>query len=507
MNLPVDPPERSPQPLKSSASDRSASELLALLSRGELSSCQLLAHYKVRFQRFNPQLNAVVASWWDEAELRAKEADQARQRGESWGPLHGLPMTIKETFEYAGHLTTAGDSQWQYHQSQQHADLVERLTEAGAIIFGKTNIPRLASDWQSFNRIYGTSNNPWNTACTPGGSSGGAAAALAADLTPIELGSDLAGSIRIPAHYCGVFGHKPSHGLLSLRGHMPGPPGTCSTPDLAVAGPLARSADDLDLLLTVLAGGNQPDSATWQPRLMPPSAEVLSSPRVFWQLEDNVAHLDTELREIYQQLQLQTRGRFTYLDNPLPAELQGESVIPLYMQLLGGLLSPTLPARERQAYRILGWLERLLRPFPHRMKLPRYFHRFIAGLFDSHASWLTANEQREQLRYTALRFFESTDVILAPVTPTAAQPHNQIPFAKRVVHINGEAEPYFHTCHWIALASLLGLPSTVAPIGMTRAGLPVGIQVIGGPGQDRTTIQVAKQLHQLSGFQEKPRLS
>src|SRR5690625_494841 len=232
---------------------KSASELASMIGDREISAQALLEYFLERVDRLNPALNAVVTTYRDAARQRAKEADAAIAKGESWGPLHGVPMTIKETFEIAGMATTAGATGLRDHVSSETATAVQRLLDAGAIVYGKTNVPLYAGDLQSYNEIYGTTNNPWNLERTPGGSSGGAAAALAAGLTPLELGSDIGGSIRTPAHFCGVFGLKTSYGIIPSRGHIPGPPGSLSRPDLGVMGPMARNTDDLELAFDILA--------------------------------------------------------------------------------------------------------------------------------------------------------------------------------------------------------------------------------------------------------------
>ena len=232
---------------------KSAVELQQALTSGEITSRGLVEYFKTRMEQVNPSLNAIVASDFDGALARADEADAARAKGEHWGPLHGIPMTIKDTFEVVGMPCTAGSPSLAKHMPKHNAFTVQLLIDAGAIMFGKTNIPLFAGDIQSFNKVYGVTNNPWDVARTPGGSSGGAASALASGMTPIELGSDLAGSIRTPSHFCGTYGHKPTHGIISGRGHIPGPPGMLLEPDLATPGPMSRSADDLDLMMDVLA--------------------------------------------------------------------------------------------------------------------------------------------------------------------------------------------------------------------------------------------------------------
>ena len=230
-----------------------AHALAESIRRRDVSSRELLEHYLARVERLNAPLNAVVTLDPDGARLAADAADAATARGEDGGPLHGVPMTIKDTYQTAGIRTTCGLAAWD-HVPDHDAEAVRRLRDAGAVIFGKTNTPTLAGDWQTYNPIFGTSNNPWDTARTAGGSSGGAAAAVATGMTALELGSDIGGSIRLPSNWCGVCGHKPTWGVVPQHGHLPPAPGTLSSTDLAVIGPLARNVDDLELALGVLAG-------------------------------------------------------------------------------------------------------------------------------------------------------------------------------------------------------------------------------------------------------------
>ena len=198
-----------------------AKTLLARLKKGEITSRALLDAYYTQIDARNPLINAVIAQNRDAARLRADEADAATARGESWGPLHGLPLTLKDTYEVPGLPCTAGSPSLKSHMPKKAATAVQSLLDAGAIVLGKTNVPLFASDIQSYNKLHGTTHNPWNADLTPGGSSGGAAAALAAGFTPLELGSDIGGSIRTPAHFCGVYGHKSTQGIVPLRGHIP----------------------------------------------------------------------------------------------------------------------------------------------------------------------------------------------------------------------------------------------------------------------------------------------
>ena len=234
---------------------QSAVEILSAIQNGETSSVEILTSYLNQIEKINPEINAVVQLDIDRAMERARSADKAISRGDSWGLLHGLPMTVKDAFEVSGIVSTGGAKVWKNHIPKTNADAVQKLIDAGAIIFGKTNVPLFSADIQTFNDIHGTTNNPWDITKTPGGSSGGAAAAVASGMTPVELGSDIGGSIRTPSHFCGVYGHKPSQGIIPMNGHIPPPPGAIAGQNnLAVVGPITHTAEDLELMMNVLSG-------------------------------------------------------------------------------------------------------------------------------------------------------------------------------------------------------------------------------------------------------------
>lgn len=247
------------------------------LRRREISAEALMRLYLDRVARFNPKLNAIVVLDADKALASAREADSELARGEVKGPLHGLPMTVKESFDVAGWTTTWGNPAWKANVASADAAVVERLKRAGAIVFGKTNVPLLLGDFQTTNEIYGQTNNPWNVERIPGGSSGGSSAALAAGLTGLEAGSDIGGSLRNPAHYTGTYAHKPSYGIVPTRGQMP--PGIVGAGDLSVVGPMARSAEDLDLELGLIAGADGAEATAWKLDLPPPRADGFKAPR------------------------------------------------------------------------------------------------------------------------------------------------------------------------------------------------------------------------------------
>ncbi|WP_227175425.1 amidase [Marinobacter sp. CA1] len=477
-----------------------AHELSRQLTQGEVTSVALTEALLARIETQNPVINAVVTQNREQALAAARASDQRRQQGAPLGPLDGLPLTIKDTWEVPGFACTAGAPVLQHHRPTLAANAIARLLEGGAVILGKTNVPLYASDLQSYNRLFGTTNNPYGISHTAGGSSGGAAAALAAGMTPLEVGSDLAGSIRTPAHFCGVFGHKASRHLISMRGHIPGPPGTQSEPDLAVAGPMARSARDLELLLTGLAGPRPDQARSWQLNMEPASLTSLSQCRIGLWFDDPHCPISQELSGGYNTLADRLKGLACHIgtaDHPL---LSLDKLLPLYFNLLGSLLSPSLkPAQRRQ----MLWISRLEKILRHLGPMTTGIGQYGRGVNQPVHQWLIHHEHREQMRSQIESLFQGVDVLLTPITPTAAIPHDQSdPVVRRQITVNGQQRSYMDQFCWIALASLLGLPATSVPIGRTAAGLPFGVQVIAAPGQDLTTIRFAELLEAegLAGF-------
>ncbi|MBW2410001.1 MAG: amidase [Deltaproteobacteria bacterium] len=450
---------------------QSATELTGAIRRGEITSVELLDLYLERIQRYNDDINAVVAMDVKAARARAAEADKALARGEDWGPLHGLPMTVKDVFEVAGMPATAGDPELKDYIPQRNAIAVQRLMDAGAIIFGKTNVPYRASDFQSFNRIYGTTNNPWDLSRTPGGSSGGSAAALAAGFTPLELGSDIAGSVRFPAHYTGVFGHKPTFGIVPRYGHIPPKPGSVPPQvmpmvPLFVVGPLARSADDLELALEVLTTPGSEDASGNSPELLPPRRQQLKDYRVAVWFSDPylAAEIDDEILAALKKTVEKLRGAGLDIDEQAPPDIDLWEDIQLWHKIYNDMTARLLPLNE-----------------------------------------MLVGKQKEQQAIWA-EFFERYDVLLAPVAPTVAFPHNRKrPLPSRTLVVNGREKPYLENMAWTRMAVVSGLPATVVPVGLSESGLPVGIQIIGASLEDRTTLDFARGLSELvGGFQAPP---
>lgn len=476
---------------------QSARDLLQGLQKGEIRSRDLLEASIARIHKLNPAINAVVATDLEAARKRADEADAARARGESWGPLHGLPMTIKDTYEIPGMPCTAGASPLRNYLAKKHSVATQALVDAGAILFAKTNVPVFASDLQSFNKVYGTTHNPWNNALTPGGSSGGAAASLAMGFTALELGSDIGGSIRIPAHFCGVYGHKVTHGIISLRGHIPGPPGALGEPDLAVAGPMARTAEDLQLLLDVVAGPSPLMQPGWQLKLPAAKQKKLQDFRVLLWVDDPLCPIDHRLTAMYQQLKTVLQNNGVTVDVGAPLGMGLDAFYPTYMNLMGSIMGASRKPFER---RLMGLAAPLLGKFGSHVDAPKRFEHFLEGAGQSHVEWLKVDEKRRRIREKFLRVFDQYDVILMPPALTTAIPHTQeLELPMRKIQVNGEKRSYADLLMWISPATMMGLPATSAPLGVTADGLPVNLQIMGGPFQDKTTIRFAALLAKVMG--------
>jgi amidase len=469
----------------------SATWLAAEIRDRRLGCLELLDHYLARAERHNPELNAIVAWQVDKARERARAADAALARGEVWGPLHGVPMTVKESFDIAGLATTWGNPLWKDNIAASNAVVIERLLAAGAVICGKTNVPLLLMDSQSFNDVYGTTNNPWDKARGPGGSSGGEAAALAAGLSALGAGSDIAGSLRNPAHYCGVYGHKPSWGLVPMRGHSAA--GTLTPTDISVVGPMARYAEDLELAMRILAGPDLLQQA-WRVELPPPRHRRLGEFRVGLWLDSPLCEIDDSIRDRFAAATGALNAAGATIDETPRPPIADAAHHQLFMLLLRGATAARMRDEDFAAQRAIA-----ASVAPDDMSFPATLAR---GVAIDHRGWGIANEARSKLRYAWREFFERFDVLLAPVAATAAFPHDHNPDRDgRMIEVNGKAVPYGDQRFWAGLASLSYLPATAAPLGLTPAGLPVGMQIIGAEGDDLTTIEFARLLAaEIGGF-------
>ena len=471
---------------------RSAKQLAALIRRKKVGCLELLETYIARVNRYNPRLNAIVVSDLDAARRRARAADRALARNEIWGPLHGVPMTIKESFDVRGMPTTWGMPELKDNYPKRNALAVDRLLQAGVVLFGKTNVPLALADWQSFNAVYGTTNNPWDMSRSPGGSSGGSAAALAAGLTGFEAGSDIGASIRNPAHYCGVYGHKPTYGIAPPRGQAL--PGKIAPGDISVIGPLGRSAADLDIGLRVMAGPDEIDGSGWQLRLPVPRRKALREYKVAVMFTDPNSEVDREVQDRLQALaDFLAKAKVKVSDHARPA-IDTREAHRVYVLLLR---AATSGRQTDEALRQNLEVARGLAPGDE-----SYYARMMRGNTMYHRDWLALNETRHQMRWRWAEFFEDWDLLLCPAAASAAFPHDQTGERhERTVRVDGVEVPTTDQLFWAGYSSLVYLPSTVAPAGFTPARLPVGVQIIGQQYGDRTCIEFARHLErEFQGF-------
>lgn len=463
----------------------SATKLTDALRRREVRSRELLEIYWARVQEFNPALNAIIWTDIDGARDKADEADRRLDAGQPMGVLDGLPMTVKESFQVTGSPTTFGSLEYKDNINCTDADAVRRVNGQGAVIFGKTNVPLMLADWQSFNAVYGTTNNPWDVTKVPGGSSGGAAAALAAGLTGLELGSDIGASIRNPAHYCGVYGHKPTYGVVSYFRHAL--PGHLTTGDITVAGPLARSADDLELALDVVAGPEQIEAAGWRLELPACTKGRISEFRVAVMLSDVCSEVDQEVQDQVAKVAefLASQGAtISYTARP---DFSTTEAFEIYVAMLRAATSGRqTDAVFEQNMAIAADLD----PADH-----SYYARMTRANVMSHRDWLHINERRHHLRHAWARFFTEWDVMIMPAAASAAFPHDQAGERhNRNIAVNGNLVPTTDQLFWAGYGGGFYLPGTVAPAGVTARGLPVGVQIVGAQFADRTTIGLARLL-------------
>jgi len=462
-----------------------ATRLASLIRRKKIGCLELLEHYVARLEKYNPAVNAIVVTDRDSARRRARAADAALKKGKAWGPLHGVPMTVKESYDVVGMPTTWGTPELKDNRPSRNALAVDRLLGAGVVLFGKSNVPLMLADWQSYNAVYGSTNNPWDLGRTPGGSSGGSAAALAAGLTGIEAGSDIGASIRNPAHYCGVFGHKPTYGIVPPRGQSL--PGRMAQPDIAVIGPLARSADDLALGLSAMAGADEIDGAGWQLRLPAPRRKELREYKVAVMLTDPSSEVDQEVQDRLQALaDFLAKKKARVSDRARPDIDTGEAD-RVYVQLLRSATSGR--QTDDELTRNLE-IARGLAPGDE-----SYYARMMRGNTLLHRDWLAFDEARHKMRWKWHAFFEEWDLLLCPPAASAAFPHDQQGERhERTIRVNGKDVPTTDQLFWAGYPGEVYLPATVAPIGFTPAGLPVGVQIVGPQYADRTTIDFARHL-------------
>jgi amidase len=466
----------------------SARQLAQAIRDKKIGCLELLNSYLARVERHNKNLNAIVQFDIPGAQMRAATADDALARGEPLGPLHGVPITINESIDVAGFASTWGVSDLKDNRPAGNAVVVEALMQAGAIVFGKTNVPRYALGWQTFNDLYGTTNNPWDVSRSPGGSSGGPAAALAAGLTGLDVGSDTDGSMRNPAHYCGIYAHKPTFGIISLEGQSL--PGLGPAPDLAVVGPMARSAEDLALAFRLMAKPSAADAIAWRLALPPPRKNKLSDFKIAVMLKDETCDVDQDVQTRLQALADFLSSQGAEVSMEARPEIDAVATRRLFLKLCQAATSgSTLESTWKQAARRALFL---------RKRDESDFACMVRGLTLRHRDWIRLDGVRSDLRAAWSEFFKGHDLMLCPAAASAAIPHDHSGRwdGDRTIVVNGKRAVSTNQTLWAGLASVAYLPATVAPAGFTASGLPVGVQIIGPQYGDNSCLTFARLLEQ-----------
>lgn len=440
----------------------SATEQAAAIRERRLGSEELLDLMLARIAAVDPAVNAVCTLDEEAARVRCRAADEATARGQSWGPLHGLPITVKDAIATAGIRSTGGAKALEHHVPDHDAQAVSALKSAGVVVFGKTNLPEWSGDWQSFNEMFGTTNNPWALDHTPGGSSGGAAAAVACGMTSFELGTDIGGSVRVPSAFCGVFGHKPSFGVVPTLGYLDEPRGGDTESDVNTFGPIARSAVDLSLLMSVLAQPLSERAPAWRVQLPGSTVSSLAGVRIAAWFDEPELEIDADMAAVLHRCADTAEAAGARVDRAARPALDVRSAWRSGARLIGEAVSVSDDESS-----------------------PGITHR----------EWLFMHRDRERLRQVWAEFFRDVDVLLCPVTLTPAFEHLQAgDWRSRIVVVNGRERSYIEMEGWPALIGSAYLPSTAAPVGRTAAGLPVGVQVVAPFLHDHTAIKVAELL-------------
>jgi amidase len=467
----------------------SAREIALRIRRREISAREMLAHCIARIEAHDGAINALPVRDVERAAARALAADEALARGADWGPLHGVPMTVKESFDVEGLPTTWGFEHRRGHVAAGNAVAVQRLLDAGAVIFAKSNVPVALADWQSFNPIYGTTSNPWDLGRTPGGSSGGSAAALAAGFTALELGSDIGASIRNPAHYCGVFGHKPTWGIVPSVGQQVAPTAREDGVDIAVCGPMARSAFDLTLALDLLCAPLEAASPLGRlPARWRDDGRTARQCRVAILFDDAQAEVDSAVQRPLRELaDFLRREGVSVAEDVRPVDSAETNHV--YLTLLRATTGARLAAAE---YQRLAARRDTMDP-----AAPGYEARLVFGSTLSHREWVALDERRAALARRWAAFFESFDLLICPVATTEAFPHNQRGERwERMIDVNGRPQPTTDALFWAGYPGLCGLPATAVPLGLTPRGLPVGAQIVGPLFGDPVCLRFARWLEE-----------
>lgn len=456
--------------------NKSATELVALIRSRAVSPVEIVEGHLRRIEQVNPGLNAIVTVA-DDAIDQARKAEAELLAQENVGPLHGLPVTVKDTIDTAGLRTTYGSRLFATNIPSHDAPAVARLKAAGAIILGKTNTPEMAIPYETDNPVFGRTNNPHARQLTPGGSSGGEAAAIAACLSPAGLGSDLSGSIRVPAHFCGIAGLKPTTGRVPMQGHVPAPAGPLSLG--ACIGPMGRTVEDLALLFTVLADPTQFELTQFS-RESPADSGIdeLRGLRVGWYTDDGVAPVTNEIHDAVESAAraLSDAGLEVTQSTP-PGISQGAR---LWVELFATAARNEIAALYRGREDNAG------------VQVAELLHRSQGGRRDFEDKIKAAERladavlEREKIREELLEWMKTTPLILAPVGATSAFEHG----AARV-EVAGQSISVFRAFSYCQTFNVIGFPSVAVPAGRSEGGLPIGVQIIGRPFEERALLAAA----------------
>ncbi len=474
---------------------RSASEQLKMLRDGEISSVELLDHHLDRNERLGPEINAIVTLDEERARESAADADRARGSGAPVGVLDGLPMTLKDALATEGLRSTGGATELVDNVPVSDAEVVGKVREAGAVIFGKTNLPRWSGDVQAYNDIFGVTNNPWDLTRGPGGSSGGASAALAAGLTPLEIGTDIGGSVRLPAHFAGVCGHKPTFGVVPQLGYVDHVTYGVSDADVNVVGPLARTVDDVAMLFDLMTGPRADQSEAWTLELPKPRGAVRDLRVAAW-LDDPGCQTSSAVKTVLEAAVDAMIGDGVAVDRSARSAVRFDDVWDVGLPLIS---AATSPARSDEEYERLRSVAN--DPDPDD---PTLAMRAKASTL-SHRDWILLTEKREANRARWADFFRDHDVLLAPVSFSAAFEHqHEGNLYTRRLQVDGVERPYADLIAWTSQFGYVYLPATVVPVGLTADGLPVGLQIVGPYLGDRTTLEFARYVESLLGGYQVP---
>ncbi len=481
---------------------KSATELVKAFKSGELTSVSFMESTLERIQKINPGLNAVISNVFDQALERAKEADRQLENKENPGLLHGLPVTIKDNLEVEGMPCTAGSKDFQKHMPQRNADVVDSLLHEGAIVIGKTNLPKLADDFQSYNDLFGRTNNPWDQSKTSGGSSGGSAAAVAAGLSTLDIGNDIGGSIRIPAHFCGIYGHKPTYGVVPDRGMVPPAPGIFTgdfsfNMDMVMNGPMARSPEDLELIMKIITQPKANDRKAWQLRLPISKRNTLKEFKIGIWADDDACPVDKSIVNAILGVADKLSNEGVIVEESKP-NLNFSSCFNLFSSLLNAVLGQATPHLLFKK-----WVKK--EPELDHSSLD-YKSKQMTGAVQRHRDWLMRDAERQIYRQKWSEFFQDFDLLLCPAVCTNAIVHDHGPWFDRTIQVNNKTYPYSNLMGWPGLTNSVYLPSTVVPIGTSDDGLPIGMQIVGDYLEDMSCIQFAKSLKEVIGGFTPPEL-